>query len=284
MADFIYFEADASDKSNDEGEPIDVDNSLIDDSTVHENNEPSFFRFHNQTRDVEEVMREIEQEEEIASEYLEANNYLEDCEIDDIGNESYDELEKFEEKKIFLSSLLNPIENQTKENSFYLTLLYAIRFYKTKKSDLCEESEIENQIGADLHSKIIEKKDKCILDQIKRNFDDMCFDINEILVKEKLFLRVYELKDKFRYLFHEDYKKKVLRTLSSRIKEKFNGFTFSNIRLAKKQKDDLVPINIIYEPVKKQEQVIKCYFTNDLKNAYRALYNKSQKILTANTL
>ena len=36
----------------------------------------------------------------------------------------------------------------------------------------------------------------------------MCFDINEILVENKLFLRVYELKDKFRYLFHEDYKKK----------------------------------------------------------------------------
>ena len=50
----------------------------------------------------------------------------------------------------------------------------------------------------------MEKKDKCILDQILRNFDDMCFDINEILVKEKLFLRVYELKDKFRYLFHEN--------------------------------------------------------------------------------
>ena len=209
MADFIYFEADASDESNDEGEPIDVDNSLIDDSEGHENNDPIFFRFHNQTRDVQEVMREIEQEEEIAAEYLEANNYLEDCEIDDIGNESYDKFEKFEEKRnLFLSSLLNPVENQTKENSFYLTLLYVIRFNKTKKSNLCEEREIEKQTGADLYSKIIEKKDKCILDQIKRNFDDICFDLNEILVEKKLFLRVYELKDKFRYLFHEDYKKK----------------------------------------------------------------------------
>ena len=88
MADFICFEADASDESNDEGEPIDIDNSLIDDSEGHENNGPNFFRFHNQTRDLEEVMREIEEEEEIAAEYLEANNYLEDCEIDEIGNES----------------------------------------------------------------------------------------------------------------------------------------------------------------------------------------------------
>ena len=238
MADFIHFEADASDESNDEGEPIDVDNSLIDDSTVHENNEPSFFRFHNQTRDVEEVMREIEQEEEIASEYLEANNYLEDCEIDDIGNESYEEFEKFEEKRnLFLSSLLNPIEEQTKENSFYLTLLYAVRFNKIKKSDLCEESEIENQVGADLYSKIIERKDKCILDQNKRNFDDMCFDINEILVGKKLFLRVYELKDKFRYLFHEDYKKKeYIEAYLAALKKNSTDLLLQILSLQKKKK------------------------------------------------
>ena len=84
----------------------------------------------------------------------------------------------------------------------------AIRFLKTKESDLREENEIENQIGFDLYSKIKEKKERCILDLNKRNFDDMCFDLNEILVGQKLFLRVYELKDKFRYLFHEDYKKK----------------------------------------------------------------------------
>ena len=191
MADFICFEADASDESNDEGELMTVDDSLIDDSEGHENNDPTFFRFHNQTRDLQEVMSKIEKEEEIAAEYMEANNYLEGCEIDDIGNESYDEFEKFEEK----SSLKNPVENQTKENSFYLTLLYAIRFLKTKNRDLCEESEIENQIGFDLYSKIKEKKERCILDLNKRNFDDMCFDLNEILVGQKLFLRVYELKD-----------------------------------------------------------------------------------------
>ena len=209
MADFICFEADASDESNDEGEPMTVDDSLIDDSEGHENNDPSFFRFHNQTRDLQEVMHEIEQEEETAAEYMEANNYLEDCEIDDIGNQSYDEFDKFERKReLFLTSFKNPVENQTRENSFYLTLLYAIRFLKTKKSDLCDENEIENQIGVDLYSKIKENKERCILDQNKRNFDDMYFDLNEILVGEKLFLRVYELKDKFRYLFHEDHKKK----------------------------------------------------------------------------
>ena len=61
------------------------------------------------------------------------------------------------------------------------------------------------------------------------------------MVGEKLFLRVYELKDKFRYLFHEDHRKKgVLRSLSSCIKETFNGFTFADIKLAKKKENRFV--------------------------------------------
>ena len=134
MADFIFFEADASDESSDEGERMEVDNALIDNSQDQENNDPTFFRFHNQTRDCDEVLREVAEAEEIAAEHLEANNYIDDEYLGSIGNESIDDFENFEEKRdLFLRSLKNPIENQTRENSFYLTLLYAIRFLKTKK-------------------------------------------------------------------------------------------------------------------------------------------------------
>ena len=79
-------------------------------------------------------------------------------------------------------------------------------------------------------------------------------------------MRVYELKDKFRYLFHENYEKKeVIRRVSSCIKDKFNGFTFAQINLTKNQKQDLIPINIVHKPVKKQDEVINCFFTDDLK-------------------
>ena len=65
----------------------------------------------------------------------------------------------------------------------------------------------------------------------------MCFDLNEILVGQKLFLRVYEPKDKFRYLFHEDYKKKrVLRSLSSCIKENLMALPLHILSLQKKKK------------------------------------------------
>ena len=220
MADFISFEADASDESNDDDEvEMLIHDNLIDDS-IQENNEPSFFRFHNQTRDFQEIAEDIERLAESSIEHLEANNYLDQSEIDDIGNESFDEFDGFERSKTtFLNSLKSPVEIQTRENSFYLTLLHVIRFFKNKKSDQCDEIEIEKEIGSNLYFKIAEKKDNCILDLNKTNFDEMCYEINEILIEEKFFLRVYEIKDKFRYLFHEDHNKKnVVRSLSSCIK------------------------------------------------------------------
>ena len=133
-------------------------------------------------------MREVAEAEEIAAEHLEANNYIDDDYLESLGNKSIDDFENFEEKRnLFLRSLKNPIENQTRENSLYLTLLYAIHFLKTKKSDLGEEEELENQIGADLYIKIKEKKESCILDLNKRNFDRICFDLNEILLGSKFF-------------------------------------------------------------------------------------------------
>ena len=76
----------------------------------------------------------------------------------------------------------------------------------------------------------------------------------------------------------------MIRRVSSCIKENFNGFTFPQINLAKNQKQDLIPINIVYKPVKKEDEVINCFFTDDLKNTYRGVYNNSQGVRTANTL
>ena len=62
----------------------------------------------------------------------------------------------------------------------------------------------------------------------ERDFDQMCFELNEVLNESSMFLRIYELKDKFRYLFHEQkQKKKVIRKNSACIKNKFNGFTMT---------------------------------------------------------
>ena len=131
MADFICFEAEASDELNDEDEQMDVDNDLIDDSENQENNDVNFFRFHNQTTDTGEVLREAAAIEAAAAQNMEANNYNEyDGETMPI-----DDFENFEQKRnLFLKTLKNPIENQTKENGFYSALLYAIRYAKPKNT------------------------------------------------------------------------------------------------------------------------------------------------------
>ena len=298
MSDFIYFEDNEDNKEidnailnlNEEMEEsmiIDSDNdNLIIDENLQENDSPIFYRFHNQTTDTSEVIEQILREEESTSKLLEANNYITENEIEEIANEVYDETDDFLKSKTkFINSLLNPIDQTAEENTFYLTLLHAIRYAKSNKSDLCLEEDIEKEIGVNLYSAINSIKDSCILDLNLKHFEEMCYNLNDILLKENMFLRIYEIKDKFRYLFHENKdSKNCLRSLSSCIKEKFNSFGWAELKLSAKEKTDLIPINILYKPVKKLDNFIKCYFVKDLKYAYRSVYEKTQKEFGVNTL
>ena len=291
MADFIYFEAEAEENdvdvdivdSNDEEEMI-IDDFI--DDTHQENDSSVFHRFHNQTTNTSDVMEELLREEESISDSLEQHNYTEDNEIDEIANEVYDETENFlQNKNKFLSTLINPLDQTGDKDTFYLTLLHAIRYVKTKKQDLCFEENFEEEMGNDLYSKIKTIKENCILDLNLNHFEEMCYNINDILLKENMFLRIYEIKDKYRYLFHENKDaKNCLRSLSSCIKEKFNGFSWCKLKLSSKEKTDLLPVNILYKPIKKSDNFVKCYFVSDLKNAYRTTYEKSLRQHTANTL
>ena len=94
----------------------------------------------------------------------------------------------------------------------------------------------------------------------------MCFDINEILVEHNLFLRVYERKDKFRYLFRRTSEKnETIKSISSCIRNTFNGFSVAAPYLKK--------------PVRNQNDVIKCHFSTDNKLAYRGRAPQKNKIV-----
>ena len=54
------------------------------------------------------------------------------------------------------------------------------------------------------------------------------------------------------------------------MKEKFNGFHVVALSLAKGQKKDLKPLNIIYKPVRSQDEVVECFF----RLTYRGTHNK----------
>ena len=134
MSEYINFEVEASD--NDEtvmdDDPIFDDPMLIDDAEDQPNNEPSFFRFVNQTTNTDGELARIREEEEIAVQNLEAANYIENFEIE---NEIDEENSNQENKKKFLDTLINPVEEQTNENSFFSALIYAINFSINNESE-----------------------------------------------------------------------------------------------------------------------------------------------------
>ena len=202
---------------------------------------------------------------------MEPSNYNEfnegENEIDDFANS-----ENF--KQVFIQTLENPEPEQTKENGFYSALLFAIRFIKNEKPDYFELDEINNVIGEDLFSKLESKKDLCVLNLSKRDFDHMCFELNEVLNESSMFLRIYELKGKFRYLFHEQKKKKeVIIKISAYIKNKFNGFTMTVSNSREIEKKDFFPVDIIYKPVRSPDDVIECFFSTNIRFAYRGTHS-----------
>ena len=82
------------------------------------------------------------------------------------------------------------------------------------------------------------------------------------------------MKDKFRYLTEDTAdNKKIIRELSSCINEKFNGFNIVRIEIDQKIRQNFSPIDILYKPVKKEDEVIDCFFTDKMSLTYRATYS-----------
>ena len=67
------------------------------------------------------------------------------------------------------------------------------------------------------------------------NFENQCLKINQILDKNNLVSRVFELKEKFHCLIKQDSEtKNLIRDLSACIIEKFNGFNIVRIEFDRK--------------------------------------------------
>ena len=80
-------------------------------------------------------------------------------------------------------------------------------------------------------------------------------------------------------MIKQDSKKKtVLRDLSSYAVEKFNRFSIVRVELSKKLRQPFCPIDIIYKPVKKADDIINCFFSEKLNIAFRASFNEGSKI------
>ena len=272
MAEYICFEASASDESDSDEIITEANDVEMIDNSEQENNDASFFRFCNQTSNPDKILEEIAAQQASELHNLEASNYLQvgeedqELEIDESASSKIN-IEGF---KGYIEVLKNPIKEQSKVNSFISALFYAINYSKNQETEYFEIKDLRNKIGAELFDEINKNSEKCILDLDVIKFEQMCLVVNDILIqKSGLFLRVHEKKNKFRYIFHRtEEKNNTYKTLSSCINTKFNGFNVAAPYLQKEIKRDLYPIDIVYKPVKHPDEIIECYFATDIRFAY----------------
>ena len=273
MAEFLVTEAidvDAVDNDNGEGNDNTAtvsDDEFIDDSEQPENNE-FYPYFTNVSISYDDAMRDFENIDD-----LEARNYFDS----DEEEQEINEFSNFEAKvKLFKESLINPhgLENP---DSFFYSILYAIRHKLIEKIDFVEEENLKQDVGLALSHDLFKIKSSLRLDLDVLNFENQCFKINTILSKHNMFLRVFELKDKFRYLFKQNCeRKKIVNEVSACVIERFNGFTIVRLEFDNEIRKDFTPVDVIYKPVKKKNTIIDCFFTDKLHLAYRATYNETK--------
>ena len=275
MSDFIITEAidedqvENEEKEEDEGNSF-YDNEFIDDESQFEDqNFSDYYGFTNVQRSYDDAIQDSLSDFDFSQE---ASNYN----FDD-NEENFDEFQDFETKiKKFKKNLFFPHELQN-ENSFLCSILYAVRYHFTKKFDTVDDDEIEKDIG-NIFEEIFPLKDFLKLDLNISKFEEQCYTINHILSKNNLFLRVFEQKNKFRYITNTTKeKKKIIREISSCVKEKFNGFLIIRIEFDQKKRREFLPIDIVYKPVKNQNEIINCFFTDKIHLAYRTSYTDGTK-------
>ena len=71
-------------------------------------------------------------------------------------------------------------------------------------------------------------------------------------------------------------KSEVKRKLSSCVEERFIGFQVARHLSDKEEKRKFYPLDVVYKPVKRLDEIIECYFTNEVRLAYRALIYKGK--------
>ena len=180
-------------------------------------------------------------------------------------------MEEFKKSLIFPHGLKN-------SDSLFYALLYGLRHHSTKKIDAVDDEQIKKDITSEIYDEILPLKKLLQLSLDIFHFENQCNVINQILNKHNLFLRIFELKEKFCYITKTSAQKKtIVREISSCVIEKFNGFNVVRIDFEQKLRRDFLPIDIIYKPIKKEDEIIDCFFTDKIHLAYRTTYNNDQK-------
>ena len=210
MADFLLTEAAVDEDSttadvDDEGNIVNMtlsDKEFIDDSVI-EQSVTDYYGFTNVSRDYTDAVQDSFSDFDYDQE---ANNYCAEDDLNDIKIDDFRDYKSRVDK--FAKTLLNP-QGFNNKDSFFYSILFAIRFRLTDKFDRVDNDEqIKADIGAEIFDEIYPLKNILKLDLDILNFENQCLKINQILNKNNLFLRVFEFIQKFHCLISQDPEKK----------------------------------------------------------------------------
>ena len=151
--------------------------------------------------------------------------------------------------------------------------------FKLTEGKIVSSDKIESALEVEFYKGFCEVKDQLQLDTSMQPFFDKCTLANEFLMKKNFFLKFYERRDKYRYLIKKEAcgENKITRDLSSSVIEKFNRFQIIKRGLENKEKEDFCSIDIVYEPVSNKNDLLICYFTDNIHLAFRSYISKKVK-------
>ena len=221
MADFITFEAEVDSESdlsdNDENVGNDLNDFIVADQNVTQDSRSFYRGFNNVENDLDQV---LQQSREQAFQDLEDFDEISNLDEEDVIEM---EIDDFPTAKNYLQKFEKTLKPET-NNQICNVIIKAVGYHVKG----------EENIPQILIEKINQPETfKFIIDQ--QYFFNMCYELTMILSQFGYFLRVFELKKKFRHLFlKKPDEQKIVKQLSSCLTEKFNGFAIIRAEYEKK--------------------------------------------------
>ena len=96
-------------------------------------------------------------------------------------------------------------------------------------------------------------------------------------MKKNMFLRLYEKKTEFRYLFKKGhYENELQKEVCSCVEQRFNGFHIIMHMCDKTRQVQFESVDIVYKPVKRLHEIVERYFTNEINQAFIVCFQNSK--------
>ena len=121
-------------------------------------------------------------------------------------------------------------------------------------------------LGENFFNELKKNEEEKMLDRTLFGYFDRCFKLNKVLAKHNYFLKFFERLDTYKFLLKKIVQRKneVIRNLSSSVLEKFNGYEMIRNDLSYQEKAEVIPIDLVYEPIYNENVPVPCYFTSEI--------------------